>query len=101
LEDKNVIKEYANHHATPDEQQQEETQVQDREEEDKGRGNEQQQDTESEHAEREEEELEDKEDKKNMKCYNLRKRKGKTVYVSASTIFCSTISGRQMMSLKQ
>jgi hypothetical protein len=38
-------------------------------------------------VEREEEESEDKEDKNNTKRYNLRKRKGKTVYVSASKIF--------------
>jgi hypothetical protein len=35
-EDKNVIKEDANHNVIPDEQQQEETQVQDKDEEDRG-----------------------------------------------------------------
>jgi hypothetical protein len=97
-EDGNVIKEDANHNAKPDEQQQEETQVQDEEEVDRGNeqqqdtkseheGNEQTQDTKLEHEEREEEESEDEEDKKNAKRYNLRKIKGKTVYVSASKIF--------------
>jgi hypothetical protein len=40
-----------------------------------------------EHADREETESEDEEDEKNTKRYNLRKIKGKTVYVSASKIF--------------
>jgi hypothetical protein len=78
-----VIEEDANHNPTPDEQRQEETQGQDKDEED--RGSKQQQDTESKHAEREETESE--EDEKNTKRYNLRKRKGKIVYVSASNIF--------------
>jgi hypothetical protein len=84
-EDEDVSKEDKNQNATPDEQQQQETQVQDKKEED--RGNKEQQDTESEHAERETTESGDKEDEKNKKRYNLRKRKGRTVYVSASKIF--------------
>jgi hypothetical protein len=48
---------------------------------------EEEQDTESEQAERETTESEDKEDEKNKKRYNLRKRIGRTVYVSASKIF--------------
>jgi hypothetical protein len=84
-EDKDVIQEDENQNATPDEQPQQETQVQDKEEED--RGNKEQQDTESEHTERETTESEDEKDQKNTKRYNLRKRKGRTVYVSASKIF--------------
>jgi Skp family chaperone for outer membrane proteins len=84
-EDENVTEEDVNDNASPDEPQQEETQVQDKEEEQ--RENKQEQDTKPEHAEREEEQSEDKEDKKNTKRYNLRKRKGRTVYVSASKIF--------------
>jgi hypothetical protein len=40
-----------------------------------------------EHAERETTESEDEEDEKNKKRYNLIKRTGRTVYVSASKIF--------------
>jgi hypothetical protein len=79
--DEEVSKEDENQIATPFEQSQQETLVQDKAEED--RENEEQQDTESEQAERETTELEDKEDEKNKKHYNLRKRKGRTVYVSA------------------
>jgi hypothetical protein len=89
-EDKNVTEEDRDDNAAPEERQQEETQVQDKEEEQKE--NKQEQDTKPEQAEQEdhkteEEQSEDEEDKKNTKCYNLRKRKGRTVYVSASKNF--------------
>jgi protein DEK len=84
-EDEDVSKEDGNQIATPDEQPQQETQVQDKEEEDTGYK--EQQDTELEHPERETTESEDEEDERNTKRYNLRKRKGRTVYVSASKIF--------------
>jgi hypothetical protein len=83
-EDEDVSKEEENQTATQEEQPQQETQVQDKAEED--RENEEQ-DTKSEHAERETTESEDEEDEKNKKRYNLRKRKSRTVYVSASKIF--------------
>jgi hypothetical protein len=70
---------------TQEEQPQQEKQVQDKAKEEEEI--EEEQDTESEHAEREKTESEDEEDEKNKKRYNLRKRKGRTVYVSASKIF--------------
>jgi hypothetical protein len=80
-EDENVTKEDRDNNATPERPQQKETQVQDKEEEQ--RENKREQATEREHAKREEEQSEDEEDKKNTKRYNLRKRKGRTVYISA------------------
>jgi hypothetical protein len=79
----NEEEETKNH--TQVEQPQQETRVPDKAEEEEE--NKEEQDTEAEHAERETTESEDEEDEKNKKCYNLRKRKGRTVYVSASKIF--------------
>jgi hypothetical protein len=70
---------------TQEEQPQQETQAQNKAEEEEK--SDEEQDTESEHAEKETTESEDKEDEKNKKRYNLRKRKGRTVYVAASKIF--------------
>jgi hypothetical protein len=80
-----VSKEEENKTQTQEEQPQQETQVQDKAEEEEEI--EEEQDTESEHAERETTESEDEEDENNKKHYILRKRKGRTVYVSASKIF--------------
>jgi hypothetical protein len=68
-----------------EEQPQQDTQVLNKAEEEEE--NKEEQDTESEQAEKETTESEDEEDEKNKKCYNLRKRKGRTVYVAASKIF--------------
>jgi hypothetical protein len=90
MEDENVTKEVRDNNATPEVPQQEETQVQD-ETEEQGQ-QEQEQNSESDHAEQEDEKgkeelSEDKEDNKKTKRYNLRKRKVRTVYVSASKVF--------------
>jgi hypothetical protein len=77
--------EEGNNTKTQEEQPQQETQVQNKAEEEEE--NKVEQDTESEHAEKETTESEDEEDEKNKKRYNLRKRKGRTVYVAASKIF--------------
>jgi hypothetical protein len=80
-----VSEEEENKTQTQEEQPRQETQVQDKVEE--WEENEEEQDTELEHAERETTESEDEEDEKNKKRYNLRKIKGRTVYVSASKKF--------------
>jgi hypothetical protein len=84
-EDEDVSEEEANKTKTREEQPQQETQAQNKAEEEEE--NEEEQDTESEHAEKETTESKDKKDGKNKKRYNLRKRKGRTVYESASKIF--------------
>jgi hypothetical protein len=83
--DVDVSKEEGNKTQTQEEQPQQDKQPQNKPEEEED--TEEEQDTESEHAERERTELEDEEDEKNKKRYNLRKRIGRTVYVSASRIF--------------
>jgi hypothetical protein len=84
-EDEDVSKEEGNKTKTQEEQPQQETQVQNKAEEEEE--NKEEQDTESVHAEKGTTESEDKEDEKNKKRYNLRKRKGRTVYIAASKIF--------------
>jgi hypothetical protein len=84
-EDVDVSEEEENKTQTQEEQPQQDKQLQDKAEEEEEI--EEEQDTESEHAERETTESEDEEDEKNKKRYNLRKRIGRTVYVSASKIF--------------
>jgi hypothetical protein len=83
--EKDVSKKEENKTKTQEEEPQQETQVQDKAEEEEE--NKDKQYTESEHAERETTESEDEEDERNKKRYNLRKKKGRTVYVSASKIF--------------
>jgi hypothetical protein len=83
--DVDVYEEEGNKTQTQAEQPQQDKQLQDKAEEEEEIKEEQ--DTESEHAERETTESEDEEDEKNKKRYNIRKRIGRIVYVSASNIF--------------
>jgi hypothetical protein len=84
-EDVDVSEEEENKTQTQEEQPQQDKQLQDKAEEEEEI--EEEQDTELEHAERETKESEDEEDEKDKKRYNLMKRIGRTVYVSASKIF--------------
>jgi hypothetical protein len=84
-EDVDVIEEEENQNQNQEEQPQQDKQIQEKAEEEEEI--EEEQDTESEHVERETTESEDKQDEKNKKRYNLRKRTGRTVYLSASKIF--------------
>jgi hypothetical protein len=84
-EDVDVSGEEGNKTQTQEEQPQPDKQPQNKAEEEEDI--EEEQDTELEHAERETTESEDEEDEKNKKRYNLRKRIGRTVYVSSSKIF--------------
>jgi hypothetical protein len=93
--EENMTEEDRDHNATPEVPHQEKTQVQEEMEEQGEQETEQEEreeNAESDHREQEddkseEERSEDKEANKNRKRYNLRKRKGRTVYVSASKVF--------------